>query len=242
MPSISCSALARSQPDLDATRVKAFLEKIKPSLEIAARRVLAPVAPKIDAIHAAFGASKFSVEKLVKDAKEFLAALNQQGTLSPQANALLILFGRGMFEHRLISAIINSPLTALRAVQWRSFVTAIESESGLEFPMLSQVTIAVNMADTIAKHPEIGNEICPNLPKLTIAFILKNFKVEDPKLPERLDPAAYLTANGIKEVLQSDIPYSPSFADVVVSDLDVQRWKTIVPPPAAVQQFTWIKV
>jgi hypothetical protein len=182
-----------------------------------------------------------SIPELVCDGKAFLVSLEEQGNLSPRANGLLVDFGRRIFEHRLILAILSSPLTFLRGIYWSSFITAIESEADIEFPILHQFAIAVNMAHVIAQQPEIGNEVCPLLLPSTVAFILKNFLPDD-TLPIRLDPSAYLKANCLTEVPATITRDPPTFPDVVVNDLNIEQWQRIIPPSAALTQFPWLKV
>jgi hypothetical protein len=235
------SELARTHPDLDPMRVSSFLQSLKPILKTAALRILSPVIASSNGILAQFGKGLFCIERLVRDGRIFLESLKKQGHLSPQANRLLEAFGRSIFEHRMILAILSSPLTFLRGVHWNSFVSAIESESGIEFPTLHQVAIAVNLAHIIAQSPEVGNEVCSLIPPPTIAFILKNF-LPDKALPQRIDPSAYLKAKWIMEVPQTLTRDSPTFPDVVISDLNVKQWRRIKPPSAALTQFPWLNV
>jgi hypothetical protein len=235
------SELARTHPNLDSGRVSSFLQSLKPMLAISAQRILAPIISASNEMITFFGKGFFCIERLVDDGKAFLANLDKQGGISPQTNRLLVDFGLSIFEHRLILSILNSPLTFLRGIHWKSFITAIESESGLEFPTLHQIAIAVNLAHQIAKQPAIGGEVCSLIPSSTIAFILKNF-LPDETLPMRLDSSGYLKANWLVEVPQTVARDTPTFPDVIVTDVNVQQWRKIRPPSAALTQFPWLKV
>lgn len=209
-------------------------------LGTAALKVLAPAMQGLDSVVNQFQQSQFSIEALVPQGVRLLETLQKQDCLSPGANVLLVNFGRDFFEYRLILAIVQSPLTFLKGVHWNSFITAIESEAQTEFKTLHQVAIAVNLAHMIAKDPTLGAEACSTLPPIMIAYILQK-SMPDLGMPDKIDPSKYINANQPLEVPKPFVPPPPVFPDVDIRDLDVQQWKTILPPAAALTQFPWLK-
>jgi hypothetical protein len=124
---------------------------------------------------------------------------------------------------------------------WNSAVSSVQSEVKVEFPLLRELVLALNLAPTIAQMPELALEICPNVPISVVCFILCKF-VPDLNVPAPLDAFTFMQHYKIMEQPYNvSMPESEFVGFDEIGDIDTEVWNVRKLSPKLQKVFPYLE-
>ncbi|OHT17017.1 hypothetical protein TRFO_12707 [Tritrichomonas foetus] len=147
-----------------------------------------------------------------------------------------------VIECRILNSIIKKPekFTFTNAIKWNSFLSAFENDNKISFTILKEAINVMIMIESIAKTPEVYDDVCPHLPITLVQFFITNFKKDKnitnppkpnvfnkryklPKAPKVHDPIPAQKTSLTMDVIQENF-FIDNWNDIGIDEANVKMY------------------
>ena len=145
-------------------------------------------------------------------------------------------------DAQLVNLLSQSPFrcTFGNSIQFNSFITLV-NDKGLEFNKFREAVTVLQMGSTLCSEPEISKDLCPDLPKTTVAKLLSN-QQPDEFMPMPNDVMSYINAFNVDTTISGDVPsdYTGDFSEIE-QNFPTLDWKSLHFDKQTKKQFPFLQ-
>ena len=202
----------------DVNKMDVLLTELMNVLKKQMMGIVQPALSRSEILVNRYCTGSFEFDELLLDFKDVMTLVRDSFCFGDEINKLMMDRFVSLLEYRFINKILENPsrFTFTNSMMWNSFLTAMENDERISMPVLRQVVSALVMASSISKQPDMADEVCPDVPKVVVTFILMNY-VTDKNQPEKVKPLNFAKRCKISEIPEVLEPMSPC------DDIDYSR-------------------
>lgn len=207
----SLCSFAVSHPEYEEKRVKCFTNMIEVHMTQFQKQILAPHIRQSVLLMNRFSTAKFEDISLLEDFNEIFGNVSSQLNFPDPIKRHLSEEFKKQFDRFALIKVIDNPnrFTFTNAIIWNTFLTTLDSDAHLTFKLLREGISALIMAPNIAKSPTLADEICSDLSKVLVAYILMNY-IPDDVLNQPINPLLFIMNNNIEGISTPQIEELPT--------------------------------
>jgi hypothetical protein len=226
--------------EFDDEAVELFQKTFRPVVDSAFAQYARPLIGRLDPHMNRFATARFELDVLLPDCQKgfdnIAGSIGLPGVLKKLAlqNVIAIL------DARAANRILASPgrLSFGNSVIWLSFLTALATAISRPFKITLQVCRALQMAPSICTSPKLAEEVCPDLSKGIVLFLMTSLK-PDELFARNIDASRFVSTYRLDPTVHPE-PIEPvSMADYMelIDEIPVRDWNACTVPPELLQRF-----
>jgi hypothetical protein len=230
--------------ELDDNAVGVFQGRFKPVVDSALNQYMRPLIGKLETHLNRFASTQFELNMLLSDWQRVFNEIRASLGFPAAIKTFVLRHIVTTLDVRAANRLLSNPVrfSFANSMTWLSFLTALETAIGSPFTITSQICQIVQMAAALSADPARSDEICPDLSKSTVLFVLASI-VPDEMLATTLDLSPFAAAYEIDPIPdRANIPI-PIVGDYMefVPGIRIADWNAATLSPEFLVRFPFFE-